>query len=129
MFPSVVHIMLKYIVVMLLLVAGHCQLLNDIESALESLLHRTSEVVSTATTQSTICTKLANCNHVKSKQNSQKSQPNGCGSKLYDIKVPQFEFNSCCNNHDDCYSNCNSSFEKCNNDFFSCMNHVCNKSQ
>ena len=107
-------------------------LIDDIESAVRSVLHQTTSQTQAPTSTTinmatTSCTKLPNCNVAKSKPNAPKSQPNGCGSRLYGIDVPQFDFGSCCNNHDDCYSKCDVSFESCSNAFTSCMNHVCDQ--
>ena len=74
---------------------------------------------------STSCPKLASCQNVKAKSGTTRSAPNGCGSKLYNIDVPEFDFGTCCNDHDSCYSNCESTFESCNDKFASCMSKVC----
>lgn len=81
----------------------------------------------------TSCSKLASCDAkagklLAPKPNVSPLPPNGCGPHFSNIKVPQFDFGSCCNMHDYCYGQCNShvTFELCNQAFISCMNDVCN---
>ncbi|ORX99444.1 hypothetical protein K493DRAFT_109986 [Basidiobolus meristosporus CBS 931.73] len=57
--------------------------------------------------------------------NSPASSPNGCGPALISGIVPNFDFKTCCDQHDICYGSCNSTKTLCDNTFHSCMKNVC----
>ncbi|KAK9765107.1 hypothetical protein K7432_006829 [Basidiobolus ranarum] len=50
---------------------------------------------------------------------------NGCGPALVSGIVPDFDFKSCCDQHDFCYSFCNSTKTLCDNTFHTCMKTTC----
>ncbi len=50
---------------------------------------------------------------------------NGCGSGATADIIPNWNFGSCCDQHDLRYDDCSRQWESCNGDFHSCMNSKC----
>ncbi|KAF2673741.1 hypothetical protein BT63DRAFT_476221 [Microthyrium microscopicum] len=51
---------------------------------------------------------------------------NGCGAEN-GMKVPDWRFEQCCNEHDLCYDDCSATWETCNDNFRQCNHDACTK--
>ena len=70
----------------------------------------------------------AKCPNGQSIFQSDSPSSNGCGVEPFILSgniLDVYDFNDCCDQHDDCYSSCTTPKLKCDQQFYSCLQGVC----